>query len=405
MKIWLKQAPFNGDDNYPHLEGKSHNVFLVRIANRLGAAYSLWMPFALGRLELDSNLFLSPLAGYTNLPFRRIIREIGGVGLCTTDLVNARSLLEKNRKALQLVQSSPQDRPLAVQLYGTVPEEMRDAAALLESSGVNAVDVNMGCPVRKICKNGGGSSMMADHMKAARVVACMVGAVTIPVTCKMRLGWDDANLTAPELARALEDAGAAAIIVHGRTRQQGFAGSVNLTGIRAVVQAVQRVPVIGNGDITTPQAAKRMFEQTGCAAISIGRGAFYNPWIFRHIAHYLATGDLLPEPSFEERVTVMKRHLDLMVEIFGEVQGCRMFRKVALQYSRRFGPLKEFDKRVVRLSSRAEFDEILAVYRTWRAQFLDATGELLPHYQPCPLGMAVDPVDAVKVPAGPNELW
>ena len=363
------------------------------------------MPFALGQLQLDSNLFLSPLAGYTNLPFRLIIREIGGVGLCTTDLVNARSLLEKNRKARQLIQSCPPDRPLAVQLFGTIPEEMRDAAALLESLGVSAVDVNMGCPVHKICRSGGGSSMMADHVKAARVINLMVSAIKIPVTCKMRLGWDDANLTAPELARALEDAGAAAIIVHGRTRQQGFSGNVNLTGIRAVVQAIRRVPVVGNGDITTPQAAKTMFEQTGCAAISIGRGAFYNPWIFHHIAHYLTTGELTPEPGFEERITVMKRHLDLMVEIFGERQGCRMFRKVALQYSRRFGPLKEFDKRIVHLSTRAEFDEILAVYRTWRAQFLDANGELLPHYQPRPLGMATEVIDAVKVPSGPNELW
>jgi nifR3 family TIM-barrel protein len=233
----------------------------------------------------------------------------------------------------------------------------------------------------------------------------MVDAVKIPVTCKMRLGWDDTNLTAPDLARALEDAGAAAIIVHGRTRQQGFAGSVNLAGIRAVVQAVQRVPVIGNGDITTSPAAKVMFEQTGCAAISVGRGAFYNPWIFRHTAHYLATGELLSDPGFEERITVMKRHLDLMVEIFGERQGCRMFRKVALQYSHRFGPTKEFHKLVVRLSTRAEFDDILAVYRIWRAQFLDAAGELLPHYQPRPLGMPTEPLDFVKVPAGPNELW
>jgi nifR3 family TIM-barrel protein len=363
------------------------------------------MPFALGQLSLDSNLFLSPLAGYTNLPFRLIIREIGGVGLCTTDLVNARSLLEKNRKALQLIQTRGEDRPLAVQLYGSVPEEMRDAAALLESLGVSSVDVNMGCPVRKICHSGGGSKLMGDHAKAARLVGTMVAAVKIPVTCKMRLGWDDENLTAPGLARALEDAGVAAIAVHGRTRQQGFSGSVNLAGIRHVVQALQRAPVIGNGDITTPQAAKMMFEQTGCAAISIGRGAFYNPWIFRHVEHYLVTGELPPEPGFEERVAVMKRHLDLMVDVFGEVPGCRMFRKVALQYSRRFGPTKEFHKRVVRLSTRAEFDDILAAYRIWRVHFLDEDGDLLPQYQPRQLGMAVESTSAVKVPAGPNELW
>ena len=363
------------------------------------------MPFALGQLSLDSNLFLSPLAGYTNLPFRLIIREIGGVGLCTTDLVNTRSLLEKNRKALQLIQTRPADRPLAVQLYGTIPEEMRDAAALLESLGVSSVDINMGCPVRKICKNGGGSSMMADHAKAARLVSLMVSAVKIPITAKMRLGWDDENLTAPDLARALEDAGVAAIAVHGRTRQQGFSGSVNLAGIRAVVQALNRAPVIGNGDITTPQTAKMMFDRTGCAAISIGRGAFYNPWIFRHAAHFLSTGELPPEPGFEERVVVMKRHLDLMVEVFGERQGCRMFRKVAIQYSRSLGPTKEFHKLVVRLSTRAEFDDILAVYRIWRTQFLDADGDLLPHYKPHPLGLAAEPATAVKVPAGPNELW
>jgi nifR3 family TIM-barrel protein len=363
------------------------------------------MSFALGPLSLDSNLFLSPLAGYTNLPFRLIIREIGGVGLCTTDLVNARSLLEKNRKALELIQTRPPDRPLAVQLYGTVPEEMRDAAALLESLGVSSVDINMGCPVRKICRNGGGSSMMADHAKAARLVGTMVNAVKIPITAKMRLGWDDENLTAPDLARALEDAGAAAIAVHGRTRQQGFGGPVNLAGIRAVVQALKRAPVIGNGDITTPQTAKMMFDHTGCAAISIGRGAFYNPWIFRHVSHFLSTGELPREPGFEERIVVMKRHLDLMVEVFGERQGCRMFRKVALQYSRSLGPTKEFHKRVVRLNTRAEFDDILAVYRIWRVQFLDADGDLLPHYKPHPLGLAAEPAAAVKVPAGPNELW
>jgi tRNA-dihydrouridine synthase B len=363
------------------------------------------MSFALGQLTLDSNLFLSPLAGYTNLPFRLIIREIGGAGLCTTDLVNSRSLMLKNRKALQLIQTRPADRPLAVQLYGTIPEEMRDAAVLLESLGVSSVDINMGCPMRKICKNGGGSSMMADHAKAARLVSTMVAAVKIPVTAKMRLGWDDENLTAPDLARALEDAGIAAIAVHGRTRQQGFSGSVNLAGIRAVVQAVDRVPVIGNGDITTPQTAKMMFDQTGCAGISIGRGAFYNPWIFRHIAHFLSTGELPPDPDFEEHMSVMKRHLDLMVEIFGERQGCILFRKVAIQYSRALGPTKEFHKRVVLLKTRAEFDDILTAYRIWRVQFLDADGVLLPHYKPHPLGLAAEPVTAVKVPAGPNELW
>src|SRR5579862_1427142 len=295
--------------NMPHFHKKIHHLFLdAELQTLLKNLINKSMPFVVGKLSLSSNLLLSPLAGYTNLPFRLIIREIGGVGLCTTDLVNARSLLEKNKKALQLIATRPADRPLAVQLYGSIPEEMRDAAILLESLDVSSVDINMGCPVRKVCKNGSGSKLMGDHEKASRLVSTMVNAVKIPVTCKMRLGWDDDNLTAPDLARVLEDAGVAAIAVHGRTRQQGFSGSVNLVGIRAVVEAVNRVPVIGNGDITTPQTAKLMFDETGCAAISIGRGAFYNPWIFRHTQHYLATGELLPNPGFEERVTVMQRH-------------------------------------------------------------------------------------------------
>jgi len=354
------------------------------------------MAFALGQLRLESNLFLAPLAGYTNLPFRLVIREIGGVGLCTTDLVNARSLLERNPKALELVQTCAADKPLAVQLYGAVPEEMRDAALRLEAAGVDAVDVNLGCPMRKIIRSGGGSALMGDVGKTAKIVAAMTTSVRIPITCKMRLGWDDDHITAPELARALEDTGVAGITVHGRTRQQGFGGRVNLPGIRAVAQAVRRVPVIGNGDITTPQAAKRMFDETVCAGISIGRGVFYNPWLFRHTAHYLATGELLPEPKLDERLAVMRRHLERMIEVFGEEHGCRKFRKVALQYSRRFGPAKEFDRRVVQLKSRMEFEEIVERYRQWRVKFLDVHGELLPRYRPKPL---------FPVPSGPNELW
>src|SRR6266404_1119862 len=277
----------------------------------------------IGLLDLKSNLFLSPLAGYTNLPFRLALRELGGLDLATTDLVNARSLLEKNPRALKLIETCPADRPLAVQLFGSVPEEMRDAAQHLESIGIASVDVNMGCPVRKVCRVGGGSAMMTELDQTAKLVKGMVGAVRIPITAKMRLGWDEQNITAPDLARALEDVGVAAIFVHGRTRQQGFSGTINLSGIRAVVEAVKAVPVIGNGDVTTPQAAKRMIDDTGCAGVSVGRGAFYNPWIFLHTLHYFSTGELLAEPLFDERVRVMFRHFDLMVEVFGEEHGCR----------------------------------------------------------------------------------
>jgi nifR3 family TIM-barrel protein len=365
----------------------------------------------IGALHLKSNLFLSPLAGYTNLPFRLTLREIGGLDLATTDLVNARSLLERNAKALKLIETSPADRPLAVQLFGSVAEEMRDAAVYLESIGISAIDINMGCPVRKVCRVGGGSAMMTEFDKTAALVRGMADAVKIPVTAKMRLGWDDQNLTAPDLARVLEDAGAAAIFVHGRTREQGFGGSVNLAGIRAVVQAVKRIPVIGNGDITTPQAAQMMLTETGCAGVSIGRGAFYNPWIFLHTAHFLRGDGLPPEPDFEERIRVMRRHLALMAGVFGEEHGCRMFRKIGPWYAKRFGPSSAFNKRIVKLSTIVEFEEILEQYRVWRRQFLDETGQLKPNYRPPPLEasfMREPPVaerQNIPVPKGPVEVW
>src|SRR5580658_9553614 len=306
-----------------------------RLDSPLALRFAVWPPIGyhrrvepmqIGPLHLKSNLFLSPLAGYTNLPFRLTLREIGGLDLATTDLVNARSLLEKNPKALKLIETCPADRPLAVQLFGSVAEEMRDAAIYLESIGISAIDINMGCPVRKVCRVGGGSAMMTELDKTAALVRGMASAVKIPVTAKMRLGWDEQNLTAPDLARALEEAGAAAIFVHGRTREQGFGGTVNLAGIAAVARAVKHIPVIGNGDVTTPAAAKMMFDETGCAGVSIGRGAFYNPWIFRDTGQFLRAGQLPPEPDFEERVRVMRRHLELMAEVFGEEHGCRLFR-------------------------------------------------------------------------------
>lgn len=365
--------------------------------------------FALGKLQLKSNLFLSPLAGYTNLPFRLTIREVGGLDLATTDLVNARSLLEKNPKAFKLIETCPEDRPLAVQLFGSVPEEMRDAAAYLESIGISSIDINMGCPVRKVCRVGGGSAMMTELDKTAALVKGMVDAVKIPVTAKMRLGWDDQNITAPDLARALQDVGVAAIFIHGRTREQGFSGTVNLAGIRKVVEAVS-TPVIGNGDVTTPEAAKRMFDETGCSGVSIGRGAFYNPWIFVHVEQYVRTGEIPAEPSFEERIRVMRRHLDLMVQVFGEELGCRMFRKVAPWYSKRFGPANLFNKRVVTISTRAEFNKIVEDYIDWREQFLDENGELKPSYRPAPLFSSfMEPAstqrESIPVPKGPVEVW
>ena len=315
---------------------------------------------------------------------------------------------------------------------------MRDAAIVLENLGVHSIDINMGCPVKKVCKVGGGSAMMTELDKTAVLVKSMVNAVKIPVTAKMRLGWDDENLTAPDLARTLEDVGVAAIFVHGRTREQGFGGTVNLAGIRKVVEAVKSIPVIGNGDIITPQAAKKMFDETGCAGVSIGRGAFYDPWIFKRTLQYLESCrrrreealinsaainetpyvvsyennvELPPEPDFSERTRIMCRHLDLMIEVFGEELGCRMFRKVAPWYAKRFGPCHEFNKRVVQISTRAEFHDVLENYIRWRRQFLDEHGELLPRFQQPPMVASFmrEPAstqrEQIPVPKGPVEVW
>jgi nifR3 family TIM-barrel protein len=367
----------------------------------------------IGPHTLSSNLCLSPLAGYTNLPMRLTVRELGGLGWATTDLVNARSLLERNRVALQLVASCPEDRPLAIQLFGSVAEEMRDAAVLCQEMGAQSVDINMGCPVKKVVKIGGGSAMMTELDKTAALVRGMIAAVKIPVTAKMRLGWDDDNLTAPDLARVLEDAGVAAVFVHGRTRAQGFAGQVNLTGIRSVVQAVKTIPVIGNGDVTTPEAAKHMIDQTGCHGVSMGRGAFYDPWIFRRTDHYLSTGELLPEPTFAERVRVLCRHFERYCEFYGEEQGAKLFRKVAPWYAKRFGPSKPFKARIISIKTRADFESALAEFIEWRRPFCDEAGNLLPKFTPDPLiasfmRAADDPVfarESIPVPKGPVDTW
>lgn len=253
--------------------------------------------------------------------------------------------------------------------------------------------------------------MMKELRQTARLVEGMVGAVRIPVTAKMRLGWDADNLTAPDLARALEDVGIAAVFVHGRTRQQGFDGKVNLAGIRAVVEAVRSVPVIGNGDVTTPQSAMRMLEETGCVGVGIGRGAFYNPWIFQHTQTYLASGRLESEPSFEERLRVMRRHFGRMIDVFGEGKACLMFRKVAPWYAKRFGPAKPFNRKIVHLSRKEEFEGILAEFLEWRRPFLGDDGQLLPRYRPGVLQseFADEPAvfrrDRIPVPKGPVEKW
>jgi tRNA-dihydrouridine synthase B len=342
-----------------------------------------------GSLTVPSRYWLSPLAGYTNLPFRLAVRELGGLGLATTDLVNARALLRASPRTMELVRTSPADRPLAVQIYGSEVAEMCAAAQWLENHGVAAVDINMGCPVHKVVRGGGGSAMMCEPAKTIALVRAVVEATRLPVTVKMRLGWDDDNWSAPFFAREFEQAGVAAVIVHGRTRAQGFGGRVNLDGIRAVAEAAERIPIIGNGDIRTIADAEKMLGETRCAAISIGRGALLNPWIFFHLHHWEKTGEPGMFPTYEQRLSFMERHFHLLVDQRGERFACLSFRKVANWYCKVLKPGREVQQRLVQLESVAYFDETVA---RLRAQGTPANWQ--PHFQPL-----------ISVPGGPISHW
>jgi nifR3 family TIM-barrel protein len=344
-----------------------------------------------GSLELPSRYLLAPLAGYTTLAFRLTVRELGGLGLATTDLVNARALLLASRRTMELIQTCPEDRPVAVQIYGSVPEEMRDAAQWLQNYGVSSVDINMGCPVHKVVRGGGGSAMMCDAAKTVALVRTVVEAVRIPVSVKMRLGWDDQNWSAPFFAREFEQAGVAGVTIHGRTRAQGFGGTVNRDGIRAVVEAVQRIPVIGNGDVRTLADADEMLRVTGCAGLAVGRGALLNPWIFAQLCHREQTGEPGPGGTYEQRVDLMHRHFHRLVEHRGERFGCLTFRKVANWYCRVLRPGRDLQQRLMRIESAAEFDGIVEEVRE--------RGRLRPNHD-WPDG---EPI--IAVPQGPNERW
>ncbi len=341
-------------------------------------------------LELPSRFWLAPLAGYTTLAFRLAVRELGGLGLATTDLINARALLRQSRKTLDMLHTCPADRPVAVQIYGADAADMAEADCWLETYGVSAVDINMGCPVHKVVRGGGGSAMMCDPAKTVDLVRTVVEAVRIPVTVKMRLGWDQGSWSAPFFAREFERAGVAAVTVHGRTRAQGFSGGVHHDGIRAVVEAVERIPVMGNGDVRTPADAARMLA-TGCAGIAIGRGALLNPWFFAQLRHWEQTGEPGPQPTYRQRVDFMHRHFHLLVEDRGERFGCLSFRKVANWYCRVLRPGHEVQQRLIRIESATDFDAI--VERVREAGPPRGWEEWLAQESP------------IRVPSGPVEYW
>jgi nifR3 family TIM-barrel protein len=326
----------------------------------------------IGSLSLSSHLLLAPLAGYTTLPFRLCIREVGGFGLATTELIHARSYLERQPRAQELARTCAEDSPLAVQLFGSVAEELRDAAQMLAESGTLSVDINMGCPVEKVVTRGAGAAMLRDPVQTGKFVRTITQAVKIPVTVKTRLGWKEGQLGAVQLAPMLEDAGIAALTIHGRTREGAFGGSVSLAGIRAVVQSVRSMPIFGNGDIRDPQSAKRMLEETGCAGLVIGRAALSNPWVFREIGAVLAGHPPPPAPALLERVAFMTRHFLCAVALRGEHLACLQFRKMIDWYARTFGPCKRLRLGLKDVRSADHYHELVGQFLLERGYSGDA---------------------------------
>lgn len=284
----------------------------------------------IGNLELENNVFLAPMAGVTDLPFRLLCKEMG-CGLVYSEMVSAKGILYENKNTTELLRVAAEERPAAVQLFGSDPEILGAMARKIERYPIDVIDVNMGCPAPKIVKNGEGSALTKTPELVGKIVRALAEAQKKPVTIKIRKGFDDAHLNAAEIARIAEANGAAAVAVHGRTREQYYSGKADWDCIREVKRAVN-IPVIGNGDVFTPQDAERLLDETGCDAVMVGRGAQGNPWIFRRILRYLQTGELLPEPTAEERIEKALRHAKMLVEYKGEYIGVREMRKHTAWY-------------------------------------------------------------------------
>lgn len=348
-------------------------------------------PLCYGNLPLPSRYLLSPLAGFTTLPFRRIVRRIGGVGLATTDLVNARALLSRNERTLQMVETHPEDRPFAVQIFGNEPDVMAEAAQLLVELGVDTIDINMGCPVERIAGAGAGAGLMCHVDGSVALVRRVVEAVSVPISVKMRLGWDSSSLTAPMLARLFEQAGVAAVAIHGRTREQGFGGTVSLPGIRAVVEAVERIPVIGNGDVRNVADAARMLRETGCHGVSIGRAALANPWIFRQLDEWERTGSYAAAGTFDERLQLMLQQYQCLEERHGSERAIVLFRKMAHWYLKGMRVQKKLRGDFQKVRTLAEMEQAL--------QKIQASGPVDGNRT----GVLTD--CQIAVPAGPVDKW
>ncbi|MGA0174348.1 MAG: tRNA dihydrouridine synthase [Phycisphaerales bacterium] len=338
----------------------------------------------IGPLELDTPLLLAPMAGHCDLPVRILCRELGGVGLASTDLLNAHSLLRGSPTALELAATNGLDQPLAMQLYGSGEDPLPEAACWAIDHGARLIDINMGCPVDKVAKKNGGSLLLRDPCATVRIAERIVAAVDrhgagrVPVTAKMRLGWDEGSIVAPTLARDLEQAGIAAVTVHARTTEQRFKGVAQWERIGEVVAAVRSIPVIGNGDVTEPVHARELMRLSGCRGVMVGRGALRAPWIFRGIQQELQ-GNRWIEPSVREKVQVIRRHWELAVRYLGEGRALRCLSQRISWYGKTMGHVKPL-KEAIRLAESG--DAVESVLQEWDSPDLERVSSFQMHASP-----------------------
>lgn len=285
----------------------------------------------IGNVTLENNLILAPMAGVSDLPFRLLCRE-QGAGLVCMEMVSAKAILYKNRNTEELLTIDPKEHPVSLQLFGSDPDIISEIAKQIEERPFDILDLNMGCPVPKVVNNGDGSALMKNPRLAGEIIEKTARAIKKPLTVKIRKGFDDAHVNAVELAHIAQESGAAAVAVHGRTREQYYAGHADWDIIRQVKEAVS-IPVIGNGDIRTPEDVAAMAEQTGCDGYMIARGAEGNPWIFRQILHYFETGEHLSRPDFSEVTEMLLRHAKMQIDCKGDYTGIREIRKHAAWYT------------------------------------------------------------------------